>query len=94
VDDDAGQIAFRDRILGHGFKVTPVINRKWFKSIYFREPGYVLYEIATRGPGWLVDEPIESLGSRLSLPEWLEPQRGWIESLLPKVRLPSGVEIP
>jgi glyoxalase family protein len=46
------------------------------------------------GPGWLVDEPIESLGSRLSLPEWLEPQRGWVESLLPKVRLPSGVEIP
>jgi len=94
VDDDAGQIAFRDRILGHGFKVTPVINRKWFKSIYFREPGYILYEIATMGPGWLVDEPIESLGSRLSLPEWLEPQRSWIESLLPKVRLPSGVEIP
>lgn len=92
--DDAGQIAFRDRILGHGFKVTPVINRKWFKSIYFREPGYVLYEIATMSPGWLVDEPIESLGSRLSLPEWLEPQRGWVESLLPKVRLPSGVEIP
>ena len=94
VDDDASQIAFRDRILGHGFKVTPVINRKWFKSIHFRKPSYVLYEIATMGPGWLVDESIESLGSRLLLPEWLEPQRGWVESLLPKVRLPSGVEIP
>jgi len=46
------------------------------------------------GPGWLVDGHIESLGSRLSLPEWLETQRSWIESLLPKVRLPSGVEIP
>ncbi len=94
VDDIVGQAVFRSRILEHGFRVTPVIDRKWFKSIYFREPGHVLYEIATMGPGWLVDEPLESLGTRLSLPEWLEPQRGRIESVLPRVKLPSGVEIP
>jgi glyoxalase family protein len=88
------QAVFRERLLRLGFRVTPVIDRKWFKSIYFREPGYVLYEIATSGPGFSVDEPPEMLGSDLVLPEWLEPQRRWIESWLPRVRLLSGVEIP
>lgn len=88
------QAVFRERLLRLGFRVTPVIDRKWFKSIYFREPGYVPYEIATSGPGFSVDEPPEMLGSNLVLPEWLEPQRRWIESWLPRVRLLSGVEIP
>jgi glyoxalase family protein len=88
------QAVFRERLQRLGFRVTPVIDRKWFKSIYFREPGHVLYEIATSGPGFGIDEPPERLGSDLVLPEWLEPQRGWIEDRLPRVRLPSGVELP
>jgi glyoxalase family protein len=94
VSDDVSQHVFRERILENGFRVTPVIDRKWFKSIYFREPGHVLYEIATLGPGFLLDEPIETLGTRLSLPEWLEPMRGWIGSVLPRVKLPNGIEVP
>ncbi|BAA79664.1 hypothetical protein APE_0688 [Aeropyrum pernix K1] len=80
----------REKLVKRGYNVTPVIDRKWFTSIYFREPGGVLYEIATIGPGFTVDEPVERLGSRLVLPEWLEPYRGEIEASLPKVRLPSG----
>jgi glyoxalase family protein len=92
--DEGTQAVFRERLLRLGFRVTPVIDRKWFKSIYFREPGGVLYEIATEGPGFLVDEPPEMLGKSLALPEWLEPQRRWIERTLPRVRLPSGITLP
>ncbi len=94
VGGDEEQISYRERLSRLGFRVTPVIDRKWFKSIYFREPGHVLYEIATEGPGFDVDEPPERLGSDLVLPEWLEPQRSWIERILPPVRLPSGRVIP
>lgn len=92
--DEEEQRIFRERLLKLGLRVTPVIDRKWFKSIYFREPGGVLYEIATEGPGFSVDEPPERLGTSLELPEWLEPQRRWIESVLPRIRLPGGAEIP
>lgn len=88
------QVEYRRRLLEQGYRVTSVIDRKWFKSIYFREPGGVLYEIATSGPGFTVDEPVDKLGSDLVLPEWLEPQRNWIESVLPRVKLPTGIEIP
>lgn len=78
VRDDRQQQAWRDRILAAGVPVTPVKDRKYFRSIYFYEPGGVLFEIATDGPGFAVDEPPESLGGALVLPEWLEPRRAVI----------------
>jgi glyoxalase family protein len=73
--------------------VTPVIDRKYFHSTYFREPGGVLFEIATDPPGFTVDEPADQLGTRLNLPPWLEPLRGEIEQALPPVTLPSIAKI-
>ena len=62
-----------------GLRPTPVQDRKYFQSVYFRMPDGVLFEIATDGPGFLVDEPPESLGRALSLPPWLEPERATLE---------------
>jgi len=73
---------WRDRIAQVNPTVTPVIERFYFRSIYFREPGGVLFEIATDGPGFAVDEDVAALGERLSLPPFLEPQRKVIESHL------------
>jgi len=64
-------------------KVTPVLDRQYFHSIYFHEPGGVLFEIATDPPGFTIDEPVERFGSQLKLPPWLEPARGEIEQVLP-----------
>jgi len=72
------------------YNVTPIIDRKYFHSIYFREPGGVLFEIATDPPGFAIDEPAEELGSHLVLPAWLEPHRAELEDVLPKVRLPRA----
>jgi glyoxalase family protein len=72
--------AWRERVVAAGADPTPVIDRFYFRSVYFREPGGVLYEIATQGPGFAVDEPAESLGERLSLPPQFEPLR---EKLIP-----------
>ena len=69
----------RSRVEASGHHPTPVIDRFWFKSVYFKEPGGALFEIATDGPGFLVDEPIESLGEGLALPPWLEPERVTLE---------------
>jgi glyoxalase family protein len=68
-----------------------VIDRFWFKSVYFREPGGALFEIATDGPGFGVDEPLDQLGARLVLPPWLEPRRTVIEAGLPPLREPEPV---
>ena len=68
---------------GAGAKPTPVIDRFWFKSVYFLEPGGVLYELATDGPGFAVDEDPETLGESLILPPWLERQRAAIAAGLP-----------
>jgi glyoxalase family protein len=73
---------WRNRIAPVNPTVTPVIDRFYFRSIYFREPGGVLFEIATDGPGFAVDEDEATLGERLSLPPFLEPQRRAIESHL------------
>jgi len=73
---------WRNRIAQVNPTVTPVIERFYFRSIYFREPGGVLFEIATDGPGFAVDEDVATLGERLSLPPFLEPQRQVIESHL------------
>jgi glyoxalase family protein len=80
--DDAEQEAWRDRLLQVGLNVTPVIDRFYFKSIYFRIPGGILFEIATDGPGFHADEDIEKLGERLALPPFLEPRRESIEAQL------------
>ena len=73
-----------------GLKVTPVVDRQYFRSIYFREPGGVLFEIATDPPGMDWDEPVESLGSRLRLPTWLESRRSEVEDALPELVLPGN----
>lgn len=79
------QLRLRDELIGHGLEVTPVRDRTYFRSIYFREPGGVLFEVATMAPGFTVDEPIEQLGQALRLPPWEEPHRSEIEARLPVV---------
>jgi len=90
VDDDAHQLAVRSRVERAGGQATGVIDRFWFKSVYFKEPGGVLFEIATDGPGFATDEDPAHLGEALVLPPWLEPQRGHIERVLPPLTLPVG----
>jgi glyoxalase family protein len=77
--DDAEQLAWLERLAEVGLRPTPVQDRKYFRSVYFRMPDGILIEIATDGPGFLVDEPPESLGQGLSLPPWLEPERETLE---------------
>ncbi len=89
--DDEQQVAWRQRMLGFGLDVTPVRDRQYFRSIYFREPGGVLFEIATDPPGFGVDESPEALGSGLRLPPWLEPRRSQLERSLPMLRPPQIV---
>ena len=83
VADDAAQLAAHAEIEARGLGISPVIDRAYFKSIYYREPGGVLFEIATDVPGFTFDEPVETLGTRLSLPPRLEPHRAEIEAALP-----------
>ncbi|MDQ3607122.1 MAG: VOC family protein, partial [Gemmatimonadota bacterium] len=80
------QLAWREHLLGLGVEVTPVLDRGYFKSVYFRAPDGLLLEIATDGPGFAVDEPVEELGTELKLPEWLEPHRGEIGAQLTPLR--------
>jgi glyoxalase family protein len=85
VPDDSAQVAARSQIVNDGLAVSPIIDRAYFKSIYYREPGGVLFEIATDQPGFAIDEPVETLGTKLSLPPHLEPHRAEIEAGLPKI---------
>ena len=85
VPDDAAQLAARASIMNARLSVSPVIDRAYFKSIYYREPGGVLFEIATDQPGFAIDEPVETLGTKLSLPPHLESHRAEIEASLPKI---------
>ncbi len=81
--------AWRERVAGAGLQITPVIDRFYFRSLYFREPGGILFEIASIGPGFTTDEPLESLGERLSLPPDFERLRAQVEprlTPLPDVR--------
>ena len=93
VDDDEHQLAMRGRVESAGGHATPVIDRFWFKSVYFKEPGGVLFELATEGPGFAVDEDPSHLGETLVLPPWLEPARSGIEQALP-VLAPAGSGLP
>ena len=82
--------AWRERLAKVGLDVTPVIDRYYFRSIYFREPGGVLFEIATDGPGFTTDEAPEHLGEKLSLPPFLEPRREQIEANLKPIQPVRG----
>ncbi len=84
----AEQLLMRERLVGVGAMVTPVQDRQYFESIYFREPGGVLFEIATSEPGFSADEPTSALGQLLKLPSWEESHRGAIEAGLAEVRDP------
>jgi glyoxalase family protein len=84
----------RTELTSLGYNVTPQLDRDYFKSIYFREPGGVLFEIATDAPGFAVDEDTDSLGQTLKLPDWLEPRRFEIEALLPNVHTPLELRGP
>jgi len=85
------QVQWRDTLSKLQYDVTPIIDRQYFHSIYFREPGGVLFEVATDPPGFAIDEPVESLGESLKLPMWLERYRSEIEKALPAItiRLPE-----
>ena len=84
----------RAELADAGYNVTPVLDRDYFRSVYFREPGGVLFEVATDPPGFTVDEPPSALGKSLKLPAWLEPRRFEIEALLPNIHLPVGLPGP
>jgi catechol 2,3-dioxygenase-like lactoylglutathione lyase family enzyme len=90
IPDDETQVALREEISALGYNVTPVLDRNYFRSIYFREPGGVLFEIATDPPGFAVDEAEAELGTHLKLPPWLEPRRDKLEEVLPPLRVPTG----
>jgi glyoxalase family protein len=86
VKDDASELVIREKLINKGLQPTPVIDRNYFHSVYFREPGGVLFEIATDNPGFAVDEPVETLGSALKLPAQYEGMRAEIEKVLPVIR--------
>ncbi len=88
--DDAQQRSCREELARQGYDVTPVIDRKYFHSVYYREPGNILFEIATDPPGFAVDESPESLGTKLQLPPWLEASREELMAILPPLRLPGA----
>jgi glyoxalase family protein len=89
--DLATMTDWQQTLIGHGIQVTEILDRQYFKSIYFREPGGVLFEIATDQPGFAVDEPLLELGRNLKLPPWLEPNRQQIAAALPPLRLDLDV---
>jgi len=85
--DDDEQLKVREQLAARGLNVTPVIDRQYFHSIYFREPNGILFEIATDGPGFLIDEPADALGETLKLPPIYESKRNEIERVLPTIHL-------
>ncbi len=93
VDDEAHQATVRKRVEAAARRPTPVIDRFWFKSVYFTEPGGVLFELATDGPGFAVDEDPAHLGESLVLPPWLEPRRKAIEAALPRLSGPRPAPV-
>ena len=88
VKNSEEQMSLREGIANAGLRPTPQIDRFWFKSVYYKEPGGVLFELATDGPGFDRDEDMEHLGERLILPPWLETQRKEIEAALPPLEMP------
>lgn len=89
VPDRATQQLWRDELVSRGHQVTEILDRQYFTSIYFREPGGVLFEIATDTPGFAIDEPLLELGRSLKLPPWLEPSREAIEARVATIAVPE-----
>lgn len=89
VADEDTQLAWREKLLSAGIRVSPVRDRVYFKSIYAADPDGHIVELATLGPGFTTDEPVEALGQRLQLPPWLEAQRDQIEHTLTPLSLPE-----
>jgi glyoxalase family protein len=87
VESDEGQQYWRDRLQGLGLQVTPILDRQYFRSIYFQDPDGHILEIATTQPGFLVDQPADRLGKDLMLPPWLESRRDEIEPALSPINL-------
>jgi glyoxalase family protein len=87
VPNEDVQMEYREKILSRGLHITPKINRDYFYSLYFREPGGVLFELATDNPGFTVDEPLNELGTHLKLPSQYESSRGTIEKTLPALNV-------
>jgi glyoxalase family protein len=87
--NDAEQLKWREHLVNLGYDVTPVIDRTYFHSIYFREPGGVLFEIATEPPGFTLDEKLKELGTQLQLPPGMESARSQIEKILPPIQVPG-----
>ncbi|NLZ94420.1 MAG: ring-cleaving dioxygenase, partial [Bacteroidales bacterium] len=85
VKDEGDLMLIRERVLARGLQITEKINRDYFFSLYFREPGGVLFEIATDNPGFTTDETVENLGRYLQLATQHEPMRDRIEKVLPKL---------
>lgn len=90
VADDEAERAWADALRSAGLAPTEVRDRQYFRSVYFRESGGVLFELATDGPGFAVDEPPDALGSALKLPPWLEDRRAALERRLPGLTLPTA----
>ncbi len=93
-ENEITEEAVRQQVIAYGLQPTEEIDRFWFKSVYFREPGHVLFELATDGPGFSADELHEKLGETLILPPWLESRRASLEQSLTKFELPNGVQFP
>jgi glyoxalase family protein len=85
VQNEQVQMAMRQKIVDRGLNPTGKINRDYFYSVYFREPGGVLFELATENPGFTVDEPLNELGTHLKLPKKFEEARAQIERVLPLI---------
>ena len=85
ITDEDEQRRLRQELISRGISVTEVLDRQYFRSIYFREPGGVLYEAATIAPGFTVDKPLAGLGQELELPPWEEKNRAEIERNLPVI---------
>ncbi|MCK9409319.1 MAG: ring-cleaving dioxygenase [Bacteriovoracaceae bacterium] len=90
VSDDAAHEVWQKTVAKNGLGSTDIIDRFYFHSIYFREPGGILYEIATDNPGFTVDETLDELGAKLVLPPWYEPHRKTIENALPPIHIPNS----
>ncbi|MFN8594679.1 MAG: VOC family protein [Anaerolineae bacterium] len=93
VSDEDTQLAWREKLLSAGLRVSPVMDRVYFKSIYTNDPDGHIVELATVGPGFAVDEPIAELGTHLKLPPWLESMRSDIESVLKPLELPAKLAV-
>jgi glyoxalase family protein len=88
VPDEETQLVWREKLIKAGVRVTPVLDRVYFKSIYMNDPDGHIVELATAGPGFAVDEPVADLGQSLKLPPWLEKNRAEIEQVLQPITTP------